>query len=89
MNTSRYRSLSLETSLNRRHRPLTPATFTSNEPNPIFLGKQSVRTLTSLASDIFVNITPNDILELFLLESSLENKSVGCINTAVRSEFRK
>lgn len=69
-------SLSLEPGLDSTHTPLAPTILTNNKPHSVLLRQQCVRTLTSLACNILMNIASHDVLQLFLLEPTFENETV-------------
>lgn len=41
----------------------------------------------SLAGDVFDNVSPQDVLDLLLLETTLDNETAGAVNGTTRTQF--
>jgi len=81
-------NLGRESRFDGRNRPSRPATIACDKVQPILaLAQLCVGRSARLAGHIFDDIAPEHVLDLLLLESSLDDQSFTAVHTAARTQF--
>ena len=77
-----------ETTLDRRHTPPAPTAVARNEIQPVLaLAQLRVRTPARLARDVLHDVPPQHVLDLFLLEATLDDEAFAAVDGAAGAQL--
>lgn len=79
-----------ETRLDSRHGSSRAAAVAGNEVETVLsLGKVGVRRAARLAGHVFDDVAAEDVLDLLLLETTLDDEAAGTVDGARGTQFSK
>lgn len=77
----------MESALNRVDRPPAPTALTTHKKDPILLREERIGAFACLASHILDDVPPQHVLDLFLLETTLDDEAGRAVDGAGRTHF--